>query len=190
MNKRTWESIEYVLKWIPTTFIVNVFVNDLSCANFINKENHFRVNFINKAADIKFTMLNDYYCDHAGLIRTLGSFINSDFETNKSVLVDKLHITKSEYNRAIVIMNDEEIDRLKEYNFKLVDSLPSNDENYILLKNVGTSNQQIHNIEQAEKLNELFTKFDYQVKLCGLEKDGRIPFRLIDGVTSLDENSI
>lgn len=180
IQKQIIKMVEYV----GNDFIVYLVVSDFDSSMDHFQELNKQIKIIKDLSQIKHNKL-PYYCNHAGLIRSLASFHFTDYERYVNLFNEDLSKNKQglffgpDYYKAISIMNEEEMNRLSKYNFTIVDkfdeTLP-----HILLKNVGSVNKKMFNVKDKFVVLNIF---DFHIPLCGLSPTQRLPCRIVDNIT-------
>jgi len=121
--------------------------------------------------DIKYDTYS-YFTSETGIIKTMSSYLNNDYDAFVHKFKDNIYTTPNTYYRCIVIMTDDEIERLTKYNIKLVDS-------HKKLKNPVLINSRDNSFLHS------FDIFNIRIKVLGLDNEVRNPTRLISGYTEI-----
>lgn len=176
-NRETIDQCIRYIKFIPDDYIVYLIITPESDIDVLKSYySHPRFLVTNNITEIKPTSI-PYYSDHAGLIRSLASFMNDRIDHDLRVL-QNIQLRRIDYNRAICIMNDNEMVRLANYNFRIVDKPPKR---FCKIVQLGAT----CTMKRRSKTDRdiLFNEFYYGINLCGLSKEVRSPLRCVDGIT-------
>lgn len=181
------KKIQSILTLMPKNYVLAVFVKKIEMCALIDDEPDENLKFITNIDQIKeFIQYENifYYCDHAGLIRSLVSEKFDDYDKTVRLLKGKITFNEYDYHRAIAIMNDHEIEILKKYDF-IVARDRHIKEGKICIK-IKNTEKNIGNkicVGTDDEKRQLFNTFYHNIKIFGLGEELRIPIRIINGIT-------
>ena len=181
------KKIQSILTLMPKNYVLVVLVKKIEMCTLIDDEPDENLKFITNIDQIKEFINYEnifYYCDHAGLIRSLVSEKFNDYDKTVRLMKGKLTFNEYDYHRAIAIMNDDEIERLKKYDFIVAPDRDLKDgEICIKIKNTENKigNKNCVNTDEGKK--QLFNIFYHDINIFGLGEEIRLPIRIINGIT-------
>ena len=168
MNQKLVSQLSKYFDLVPENFTFYIFFAETlepDVEEFFNFDE--RVKIIYSYDLITFKQI-PYYIEDPGILRSFGSFNNTDFPHLLTRYKDSQIFTNQEcYNRAIVIMDDDEIKRLSEFDIHISDCEPHE---YITITTYDKSQD-----------NADFNIFTDQVKYYSLKNAA--PLKIIEGIT-------
>jgi len=170
------DQINRQLELIPDEFKIYILVtqgSDLALLRELFSDK--RINIITQLDEsiINYDMMPKYYCENAGVIRSLVSKLNTDYDKLNSMLKGII-FDKSQFDHAITILHDDEMEKLKNYEYTISSIIP---ERYILVTTSGAL--------KDDKYDDIFNVFFFKTKCYSLEDNNnkRLVCRLVQGIS-------
>lgn len=143
-----------------------------------------RIKVITNMNEIVCSARLPYFCNHVGMIRTLGSLEFEAFSDTCDLIKGNI-IFGDTYLRAISIMTDEELDRLSVYKFtrEAVSEYP--------YPHIEISSKSIRKNLSVYSMSDKYTLlyiFDHFLRRCPLGPTVRAPIRLFEKITKFCDN--
>jgi hypothetical protein len=138
------------------------------------------VTVIDNFNEIKYEKLN-YFVEDPAVIRSMVSSDNPEYNYVADRYKNKICTTQTTYNNAYVLLNDESSEKLKIFDYKIVDIKTM--QKYTMLTKNGRYGSRI-TLEKNKKISDLFfLTFEEPVNMYSLKSN--MPTRHIEGITTI-----
>ena len=179
------DSIERLRLIIPDHIKIYLYLPNVENKSFFDNVN---CTIVNNIEDIKAEPAV-YYANKPYNIKSLVSSANDNYENDKVKYTNKIYTTEFIYNRCIPILLDDELEKLKKFNFKFnsEDEVLENNSYvcYINTLKIPYLNKQVSDVLNLQTIipSEYFAYFRTNIKGLSLSTEKRIPIRNIPGTT-------